>query len=339
MIALLFAAGCAHLRDQPPLQLYEATQPHMGTLFTVSLYAPDKDSANRAVQAAFARVAELNSVMSDYDEQSEIRRLVRNPPGKPIRISHDLMKILQHSQELSRATDADFDVTIGPLIRHWRRARRQRTLPDPARLVLVRPAVGCEKLVLDPFKGTVTLLATNMFLDLGGVAKGYAADQALQELKKLGFNRALVAASGDIRVGDPPPDKPGWVVDIASIDANAGDRTDTLLLANAAVSTSGDTEQYALIDGNRYSHIVDPKTGIGLRRRIGVTVVARDATTTDSLATAISVIGAERGLELIKSMPGTFALIVEKDDNRTTRAASPGYADLPRPDADAPPAR
>lgn len=323
--------GCLHRVEERELQLYEATQPHMGTLFTVSLYAPDKETANRAVQAAFARVAELNSVMSDYDEQSEIRRLVRNPPGEPIRISRDLMKILQHSQELSRATDADFDVTIGPLIRYWRRARRQRTLPDPTRLAQVRPSVGFEKIKLDPRQGTVTLLAANMFLDLGGVAKGYAADQALLELENYGINRALVAASGDIRVGDPPPGEPGWIVDIASIDANAGERTDTLLLANAAVSTSGDTEQYVLIGDVRYSHIVDPKTGIGLRKRLGVTVVAQDATTTDSLATAISVMGAERGLALVDSLSGVSALIVEKTDDGATRVASPDYKHLPRP--------
>ncbi len=330
--------GCLHPDEKQDLQLYEATQPHMGTLFTVSLYAPDKETANRAAAAAFARVAELNRIMSDYDEQSELRRLVRNPAGAPIKVSNDLMRILRHSLELSRRTDADFDITIGPLIRYWRRARRQRTLPDPARLAQVRPSVGYGKLQLDPRKGTVTLLATNMFLDLGGVAKGYAADQALLELEKHGINRALVAASGDIRVGDPPPGERGWIVDIASIDANAGERTDTLLLANAAVSTSGDTEQYALIDGERYSHIVDPKTGIGLRKRIGVTVVARNATTTDSLATAISVMGATRGLELAESTPGVFALIVEKDDAGTMRAASPGYERLPRPAAPRKPA-
>ena len=107
--------------------------------------------------------------------------------------------------------------------------------------------------------------------------------------------------------------------------------TEKILLQNAAVSTSGDTEQYTLIEGVRYSHIVDPKTGHGLRRRIGVTVVSGDATTTDSLATAISVLGAEKGLALIESFPGASALIVEVIDDKTTRVASPGFSKLPRP--------
>jgi len=332
------STGCKTRSRDLNLQLFEAQQPHMGTLFTISLYAPDKESANRAAKAAFARVAKLNRIMSDYEQESEIRRLVREPIGVPVKISGDLMQVLLHSRDLARQTDSDFDVTIGPLIRYWRRARRQRTLPDPERLAQVRPSVGYQKLKLDPANSTATLLAPDMFLDLGGVAKGYAADQALAELKKHGVHRALVAASGDIRVGDPPPGKNGWTVDIASIDAsNADERTDTLLLRNAAVSTSGDTEQYVPINGIRYSHIVDPRTGHGLRKRIGVTVVAEDATTTDSFATAISVMGAERGLALIKATPGTHALIVEKDDQSLTRVASPDYHRLPRPPTQARP--
>lgn len=331
-VAAILLSGCATSKRDASLQLYEAIQPHMGALFTISLYAPNKAAANDAAKTAFARVAELNMIMSDYEEESELRRLIREPAGKPVKISDDLMTVLSRSRELSKKTDGAFDVTLGPLIRHWRRARRQRTLPDPERLALVRPAVGYEKLKLDPRNRTVTLLATNMFIDLGGIAKGYAADQALATLRKRGMPRALVAASGDIRAGDPPPGEKGWNIGIASIDAVDGKLTDRTLLKNAAVSTSGDTEQYVLIDGVRYSHIVDPKTGHGLRKRIGVTVVARDATTTDSLATAISVLGTEKGLKLIESTPGTATLIVEATDGKTTRVASRRYQKLPKPE-------
>ncbi len=331
LTSLLLAAGCRTTPEPQTLQLFEATRPEMGTLFTLSLYAPDQATANRAALAAFARVEELNGIMSDYHEDSEIRRLVRKPVGEPVKVSPDLLNILQISRRLSEDTDAAFDVTIGPLIRYWRRARRQRSLPDPERLAQVRPAVGYEKLQLEPDAGTVTLLASNMFIDLGGIAKGYAADQALKTLREHGINRALVAASGDIRVGDSPPGKSGWKVGVASIDATGDDLTEALLLKNAAVSTSGDTEQYVLIDGVRYSHIVDPKSGLGLRKRIGVTIVSTNATSTDSLATAISVLGAKKGLELIARRPGTEALIVEKDDRGTRHAASPGFANLPRP--------
>lgn len=332
IVAALLLSGCASAKRDASLQLYEATQPHMGTLFTISLYAPDANTANDAAKAAFARVAELNMILSDYEEESELRRLIREPVGKPVKVSDDLMTVLRRSNELASMTDGAFDVTIGPLIRYWRRARRQLTLPDPERLTQVRPAVGHEKLKLDPRDRTVTLLATNMFIDLGGIAKGYAADQALAELRKHGVRRALVAASGDIRAGDPPPGEKGWITGIASIDATGGNLTGKILLNNGAVSTSGDTEQYVLIDGVRYSHIVDPATGYGLRKRIGVTVVSRDATTTDSLATAISVLGAEKGLALIESMPKTSALVVEVADEKITRTASRGYHKLPKPD-------
>lgn len=332
IIAAALFSGCATPKRDASLQLYEATQPHMGTLFTISLYAPDDVAASHAAKAAFTRVAELNMILSDYEEESELRRLIREPVGKPVKISDDLMTVLYRSEEISKKTDGAFDVTMGPIIRYWRRARRQRTLPNPERLARVRPAVGYEKLALNPRRGTATLLATNMFIDLGGIAKGYAADEALKTLRKRGISRALVAASGDIRAGDPPPGEKGWNVAIASIDAVNGEYTDRTLLRNAAVSTSGDTEQYVLIDGVRYSHIVDPKTGHGLRKRIGVTVVARDAMTTDSLATAISVLGAEKGLKLIESSPKTAALIVEVTDETTTRVASRRYLKLPKPE-------
>ena len=331
-VAAILLSGCATSKRDASLQLYEAIQPHMGALFTISLYAPNKAAANDAAKTAFARVAELNMIMSDYEEESELRRLIRQPVGKPVTVSDDLMTLLQRSEALARRTDGAFDATLGPLIRYWRRARRQRTLPDPARLAQVRPAVGYENLELNPRQGTVTLLATNMFIDFGGIAKGYAADQALAALRQHGVSRALVAASGDIRAGDPPPGEKGWPVGIASIDATKGNLTEKILLKNAAVSTSGDTEQFVPIDGVRYSHIVDPKTGHGLRKRIGVTVVARDATTTDSLATAISVLGTEKGLKLIESTPGTATLIVEATDGKTTRVASRRYQKLPKPE-------
>ena len=125
----------------------------------------------------------------------------------------------------------------------------------------------------------------------------------------------MVAASGDIAVGEPPPGKSGWNIGIASIDVRGSELTRTVLLKNQAVSTSGDTEQYVELAGRRYSHIVDPRTGIALTNRIGVTIVAGDATTTDALATAVSVLGVERGLPIIEKMPSVAAIMVTIDGN------------------------
>jgi thiamine biosynthesis lipoprotein len=148
-----------------------------------------------------------------------------------------------------------------------------------------------------------------MLLDLGGIAKGYAADEAMSVLKWQGINRALIAAGGDIVVSRPPPGKRGWLIGIAPLEFNGKPPDDYLLLSDAAVSTSGDREQYVEIGGVRYSHIIDPRTGLGVTARSSVTVVAPTGIVADSLATAVSVLGPERGLELINSTAGASGII------------------------------
>lgn len=295
------------LRRASDLQRYEFKQPHMGTLFTVTLYAPNEMNAREASGAAFSKIAALDRMMTDYDPESELMQLCQKPAGLPVRVSDELFVILQKSQRVAELSDGAFDVTIGPVIRLWRRARRTELLPSPDALARARQSVGYQKLKLDARRKTVTLTVPNMQLDLGGIAKGFAADKALEVLKSRGINRALVAASGDIAVGDPPPGTRGWRVGIGDL---GGTLAKTLLLSNAAVSTSGDTEQFVEIGGQRYSHIVDPRTGVGLTGRLQVSIIARRATDTDSFATAVSVLGVERGLALVESQPGMAAFIL-----------------------------
>jgi thiamine biosynthesis lipoprotein len=167
-----------------------------------------------------------------------------------------------------------------------------------------------------------------MQLDVGGIAKGYAADQALLVLRHMGIRQAMVAASGDIALGDPPPGKKGWTIAIESLDTEATGSAKTVLLHNAGISTSGDTEQYVEIDGRRYSHIVDPATGLGLTDRIGVTIIAPTATASDSLATAVSVLGSRRGPVYVASQPHIASRIVYLTPNGPQRIISSHF---PRP--------
>jgi thiamine biosynthesis lipoprotein len=169
-----------------------------------------------------------------------------------------------------------------------------------------------------------------MRLDLGGIAMGYAVDEALGVLRKRGIASGLIDASGDIGVGDPPPGKEGWVIEVAPVDEDGAPRT-RVLLANAAVTTSGDALQHVEIGGKRYSHIVDPRTGLGLTDRTSVTVIARDCTSADSLATAVSVLGPKEGLKLIEHTPGTAAWIVRPaPDGKWATFASPGFRKFER---------
>jgi thiamine biosynthesis lipoprotein len=281
----------------------------MGTTFRVVLYAADKDAAEKAKTAAFARVAELDDIMSDYKKDSELMRLCRafaTQVGEPVPVSPELFFVLSKAEELSKASDGAFDVTVGPVVQLWRLARRTQQLPDPKELADARAKVGYRKVQLDPKGRTVRLLTPGMQLDLGGIAKGYAADEALKLLReKFGITRALVAASGDITCGDPPPGQEAWAVDIAPIVKRQRPRA--LRLANAAVSTSGDLEQFVEIDGVRYSHIVDPKTGLGVTGRRSVTVIAKNGITADSMTKAVMLMPQEKAFALVDATDGAAA--------------------------------
>lgn len=298
---------------EPALTRYTFAEPHMGTRFQILLYAPDEATANRAARAAFARIAELDGIMSDYRPTSELMLLCKQAGGEPVKVSDDLHDILTRSQQLFKRSDGAFDITIAPVGKLWRRARKIFELPDAADLAKARALVGMDNVVLG--EKTVRLKKEGMLLDLGGIAKGYAADAAQKVLKQHGVSQALVAAGGDIVVSDPPPNADGWKVAIAPLEPVDDDtKGRTLLLKNAAVSTSGDTEQYVEIDGKRYSHILDPRTGVPLTERMSVTVIAANGTTSDSLATAVSVLGPDKGLKLVEDTPGVAALFVRKTE-------------------------
>jgi thiamine biosynthesis lipoprotein len=318
LVGLIFiccGVGCRTARP-PHLERFTFNSPHMGTLFTISLYATNNTSAEAAADAAFHRIADLEQVMSDYRADSELMQLCDQPFGKPVPVSQDLFDVLSRSQEISKLTDGAFDVTIGPCVRLWRFSRKRKTLPNPQELALARAAVGWQKLRLDSGARTATLLVPNMRLDLGGIGKGFAADEALKILKGMGINRALVAASGDIAIGNPPPDELGWKVGITAIDVRTNDSEHVLLLHNCGISTSGDTEQSIEIDGVRYSHIVDPATCLGLTNRIQDSIIGPNATFTDGLDTALSVMNVERGLPLVDSLRGSAALFLKKENGQ-----------------------
>ena len=274
----------------------------MGTLFSIKLYTTSEARAESVFEKAHARIAELDEMLSDYRADSELNRLPRQA-GRPVKVSPDLFTVLAASQKLAEQTNGAFDITLGPVIRLWRQARRDRRLPDAGALREAATHTGYRKVHIDAVGRTVMLDDPAMQLDLGAIAKGYAADAALAVLSGLGIRRALVAASGDLAFGDAPPGQRGWKIGL-------GSPAEVLSLANAAVSTSGDAEQHVVIDGRRYSHIVDPATLMGLATPITVTVRARRGIDADSLATAISVLGVERGLALIEGRAGIAARVV-----------------------------
>jgi thiamine biosynthesis lipoprotein len=317
---LLFAASLAVVLHVSPaavglvkgseLQPYEAVEAHMGTLFRIKLYAGSPEQAQAGFRAAYARVGQLDDILSDYKPDSELSRLSRAPAGIPFAVSADLFHVVEAAQHLAGQTDGAFDITLGPVIRLWREARKTGRLPDTAALEMAGRLCGYRKLELDAGRHTIKLEQNGMQLDVGGIAKGYAADEALRALSSLGIRSALVAASGDLAFSNPPPGKSGWTIGIDSFDQADAPFAKVLDLANAAVSTSGDAEQHLDANKKRYSHIIDPKTDIGLTEPLTVTVVASKGIDADSLATALSVMGEKRGMAFIETQAGSAALMV-----------------------------
>ena len=334
-IAVFLVAACGALvpagrAAERQRFIYERAE--MGVPFRITLFAPDEPAAREAAEAAFDRVRALNHALSDYDSDSELSRLSRTAgQGLAFPVSDDLWRVLETAQQFAERSDGAFDITVGPLVNLWRHARRQRTLPPPEKIEELRARVGYANLRLNPKARTAELRKPGMRLDLGGIAKGFAADEALRVVRSRGYGQALVAASGDTVVGDPPPGMNGWRIAITPLDADGAPRT-TVAIANCGIATSGDTFQRIEINGVRYSHILDPRSGFGMTDHSLVTVIAPTGMTADALATAISVMPAADAIALINSTPEAAARIVRKTNTAIEVTVAGRWAEIPKVD-------
>ncbi len=308
--------------SEPTRYEYESIQ--MAVPVRIVLHSQDAKEAKAAAEAGFQTFARLNAVMSDYDAESELSRLgsttndiqTASSPfdamlgAGPIQVgfhaSDDLFSVLQSAKHFSDISNGAFDVTVGPLTRLWRRAKRQRKLPEPFLLEQAKKRVGNQHWELDEATKTVILKQQGMRFDLGGIAKGYAIDRAFDTITALGFDSVLVDAGGDFRLGKAPLG--GWNIDI---DGQTVTEFQHQTLENVAMATSGDSRRFVLIDGVRYSHIIDPQTGLGLTQSSTVRVLAPTATEADALASALSVMKPEQGQKLLATQKGVFVEINE----------------------------
>jgi thiamine biosynthesis lipoprotein len=273
----------------------------MGVRARVVIDGAGAGAASEAARRVFDRLNDLDAIMSDYRPRSELNRLCSAPAGVPNAVSEDLFRVLERARHLSEATDGFFDITLGPLTQLWRRARESQTLPTNEELQSARARTGPGNISLDPLRRTATLAVPGMQLDLGGIAKGYAAHEGLGLLRAMGLPRCLVALAGDIAAGDSPPGEPGW-----KIDTEAGRR---LTLRNACVSTSGGGAQSVEIAGMRYAHIIDPRTSLGAQSLRTVTVVGPDGATADALATSLSLADQDQQAGIMRRFPEYNVLI------------------------------
>lgn len=312
---IFFAVACQPAQPLQEAQRYEFGEGKMGTLFRIVLYAEDSIIARQAATAAFARIDTLNNILSDYQRDSELNRLsATSGSGQSIHVSDDLWQVLTTAYQVAEATDGAFDISVGPYVKLWRRARRRGELPASDRLQAVQPSVGYQHILLDSVHQSVQLTQADMLLDLGGIAKGYALDEALEALQKYGITAALIDGGGDIRVGDAPPGEEGWAIAVEGTTQNENAENPSFQLTHQAIASSGDLYQFLEVNGQRYSHIIDPKTGVGLTTQLRVTIIAHTGILADAYASAVSVLGVEKGLAFIENQPGVEAVIMQAND-------------------------
>lgn len=282
LIALSGATACNPVAS---LERFEFRERQMGVEARIVLYAPDTLTAQTSARAAFQRIADLDSILSDYRTDSELRRVSDSASFRAVPVGDDLFEILRTADSLHRETEGAFDLASGRVVQLWRQARRTGVLPTDDELREALSRSGWQHVVLDTAARTVRFTREGIRLDAGGIGKGYAADEALEQLRAHGVPRAMVSIGGDIVTADAPPGADGWVIALAD---------STITLTNTAVSTSGDAEQSVEIEGVRYSHVADPRTGIGLTSGVTVTIRAPRGRDADAWATAAAVLYSAR---------------------------------------------
>jgi len=286
MICLLIVGGCQNRelrRDSPDISVrHEYQHPAMGTRFRIVVLSQPGSNPEDAVKRAFERIDQIERVASDWNPESEVRTWCRSAPHREaIVVSSDLATLLKSSLRIHDQTQGRFDITLGALTRLWRRCFRAERLPSQEDLELAYSQRGIDSIEVAGRKARLSKAGVSV--DLGGIAKGYAVDEALQLLDEFGFIHCLVDGGGDLAFGPAWPGSSGWVVRLPSGVHR--------FYSPGAVATSGDSARYIEIDSARFSHILNPKTGLGLRNSPWVTVYAEDATTADAFATAYSVPG------------------------------------------------
>ena len=302
---------------------YVFEEPKMGSPFTITIYTNDSLHAAAIAEKAFQLADSLNNILSDYVDSSEINRLsVSSGKGIYVRVSPPLFDIIQRAQSAAALSDGAYDITVGPIVKLWRKARKTKIFPDKDSLKTALQRTGYGYVHLDTLQQSVYLEKRGMQLDVGGLGKGFVAQAALDLVKENGFSSAMVNAGGKIVTANAPGDQKGWLIGINQPEEKNNILPQLLSLQNIAVSTSGDIYQYVEFNGKKYSHIVNPKTGIGLTSQRNVTAIAPDGTTADWLSTACSILSPRKSMRLVKKIKGAALLITEKKNGHIKKKTS-----------------
>jgi len=321
------------------LKLFKKASLSMGTVFEATIYAPDKYVAEKTFNDVFQEINRLDYLMSNYKKESVLSELNKNASAEPANCNKELASVIEQSLQYSDITDGAFDITIGPLMKKWGFFKKKGRIPGKEELESVLESVSYKNIIIE--EKTIKSLAKNpgtvktVFfknpdtrIDLGGIGKGYAVDRAVSVLKQNGISSALINFAGNIYTFGTPPGKDSWVIGLQHPRESEG-LLGTFEIKDKAVSTSGDYEKFFTIEGKRYSHIIDPRTGNPVKGIVSVTIVTGNATRADALSTGVFVLGLEKGMDLIEQLPDVEGIIVyENADSKLSTKTSSGMQAL-----------
>jgi len=284
----------------------------MDSLVSITIYATDEPKEWRKhVGEAFEAIQHVEELMTSYSDSSQVGKINAQAGNKPVAVDSAVLSVIREAKDIARDSDGAFDVTVLPLLQLWNLKAENPAVPDSDAIEAKAQLVDFERIVIQD--SMVFLPENGMGLDLGGIAKGYAVDRAVAVLKRHGYADFMVEAGGDLRIaaGNLTRDRRRiWV-------RHPRDREQlfaAIKLDSGAVATSGDYERYFELDGKRYHHILNPKTGYPSKPCVSVTILAQSAAKADALTTAVFVLGPERGLELIEQTPDVEGLIIYLQD-------------------------
>jgi thiamine biosynthesis lipoprotein len=316
--------GC-YVKGAAQEKKFSFTREKMASPFTIILYHRDSTHANFAANHCFKLVDSFVNIFSDYLDMSELSLLNATAgSGKYIPVSPALFDIISISQKAYNQTKGAFDITMGPIVRLWRKARKEKSFPEKALITEKMKSVGFKKVEIDNVGRSIRLLQPGMQLDLGGIAQGYIAQKVLERLARFNIKQALIDVSGDIAIADPPPGKKGWTIGV-NLPESEQLQKNKLVLSNRSVSTSGDMYQFLEHEGKKFSHIIDPKSGYGITSQKNVTVIADKATTADWLATACSIMPVKKAKRLAGKLQAEV-LIAELKNSAIVQTSTKNFS-------------
>ncbi|HHY46181.1 MAG TPA: FAD:protein FMN transferase [Firmicutes bacterium] len=303
------AVGESTRKEEPPSAT--KTSFMMGTLVSIKAYGPN---AQNAVDAAFARIRDIESEVSASLPDSEISELNLSAGKAPVRISRDTEILLREALRFARASGGKFDPTIGPLVKLWQIGTDKAHIPPAAEIEAAMHLVRYQDLIVNEKDGTAFLRRPGMAVDLGAIAKGYAGDEVIRILKDAGIRSGYVDLGGNVVVLGSKPDGTPWRVGVQDPRGERGDYVLAIPVVDKSVVTSGDYERYFEKDGVRYHHILDPFTGWPSRSGlISATIISDRSIDGDALSTTVFLLGPDKGMKLIEELPGIDGVLITTD--------------------------